>query len=496
MAVASQFPTTTKTPVTGITINLGSGGSTAQAQKKTLMVGVGLAAGTKSAGDIDEVTSGAQADTFYGAGSSLARMCRRAIDMQKGARIYGGFVADAAGTAAQATITWGAGPSTAAATYEITLNGWTVTCAIPSGTATAAASTLLIAAIQAHDMYDQMPYTVATGGAGITTLTAKEANVETDWVMNNIWHDDSNLSVLTATLSLTATAGLGALDISTVLAAAATERYNYIVINTSDATNIGRLETHLDTYAAPLQAKRGEGIAASVDTPGNQLTLATAVNAHRVQILGCELFQEQNYEIAAAWAAHRQYREASQVNVPYKRYPLKGIRVPHLDTSYMTQGEIESALNGGITPIGVINSEARVIRSITSRHQTSGGAPDFTCLDTLNVTTSDACGDEVETWVETNYIIEEGIAWKIMDDPTDGSRVPSFVLTPQIAIRDMWSLMDSWYGKLWIVNPESPVDYKAQVAATRIADRMNVTMPDPIMGGAMIFDYTLNQTTG
>jgi phage tail sheath gpL-like len=495
MAVLAQFPTTTKMPVVGVSVILGTGGTAGQAVPKVLMLGVGLAAGSKSAGDIDSVQSGSEADAFYGAGSSLARMCRRAIEEQKGAQVYGGFVADAGGTAAQATITFAAGPSVVASTYEITIAGWTVTVSIPAATTAAAAGPLLDAAIKAHEFYDQMPITSAVAGA-IVTLTTKEANAETTTQVTNIWQNADNLDVLTATLNTGATAGVGALSLTTILAAAATTRYNYIVTRCSDSTNLALLETHLDTYAAPLQGKRQQGIAGSMDTPANQITLAQAVNAWRVQILGAELFQEQMYEIAAAWTAHRQFEEASDAGTAYKFFPLKSVKIPRLETQYMTGTEEEAAVNAGITPVSVRNAEAKIPRSITSRSQTSLGAPDYTVLDTANVTVTDACADDIDADFQTRYLIKEGVAYKIMDDPTDGSRPPQFVVTPNLVIYDLWGWLDEWYSLLRIVNPDSPIDYKAQVAASRSGNRINAQCPIPVAGGAYIFDVALYQTAG
>ncbi len=493
MAVSPQFPATQKTPVTGVSVILGTGGSAGAAVPKVLMIGVGLAAGSKTAGDIDLVSTGSEADDFYGAGSSLARMCRRAIEEQKGAQIYGGFMADAAGTAAQATITF-AGTAGADSTYEVTIAGWTVTVSIPDTTPNTTAATLTDTAIKAHPFYAQMPITSAAS-TGVVTLTTKEANVETTTQVTNIWQDTSNLDTQTATLNTGATAGAGSLDMTTILGNAATTRYNYIVTRCSDATNLGLLEGHLDTYAGPLQMKNGQGLAGSMDTPANQITLATGLNAFRVSILGMELFQEQHYEAAAGWAAHRQFEEATDPGAPYKNYPMGSIKTPRLATQYMTDTEIESALNNGITPVAVDSGgQAYIPRSITSHSQTTLGAPDFSVFDTANVSVPDAAAFDILSDFETRYMKKPGIAFKIMDDPTDGSRIPSFVVTPNTVVRDLWGWLDTWYDRLWIVNPESPIDYKAQVAASRSGDRINAQCPIPVAQGAMIFDVALYQT--
>jgi phage tail sheath gpL-like len=482
MAVLAQFPTSTKMPVVGITVILGTGGSTGDSIKKVLLVGVGLAAGSKATGTITQVLTGADADTYWGAGSTLARMARRAIDEQRGTLIWGGHVADPATASSTATIVFGAGPASIACSYEITIGRWTVNVALD-------------AAIKAHESYAQMPI-VSSVVASTVTLTTKEGHDDTPSQVSNTWQDSTNLDTLTATLTAPAVSGNGTIDIATVLAAAATTRWHYIVVSASDSTNLGKLETHLDTYASALNAKRGQGIGGSMDTPANQITLAQAVNAWRVQILGCEKFMEQHYEIAAAWSAQRQFREASLPSTAYKMYPMKSVAIPHLETEYMLPAEEEAAVNAGITPVVVRNGEAKIPRSITSRSQTSGGAPDYTVLDTSNVTITDACGDDIEADFETRYMIEDGVAFWIDDDPTDGSLPKQFTCTPNLVKYDIWGWMDEWYNLRRIVNPDSPTDYKAQVATSRSGARINAQIPIPAIQGAMIFDVALRQTAG
>lgn len=494
MTVPAQFPTTTFTPVTGVSVILGTGGNTSQAQKKILMLGVGLAAGTKVAGDIDEVFSGDEADTYYGEGSSLARMCRRAIEQLKVARIYGGFVADAvAGTAARATITFAAGPQDGAATYEVTIHGWTTSVAITDGMTAANAATATITAIQAHPYYTQMPITASAGGAGVVNLTAKETNVETTTMVTNIWQDASALVTLTATLNTAAVAGAGALDLTTILGNAASDTYHYIVACTSDATNGGLLETHLDTYVAPLLGMRQQGIIGTMDTPAAANALAQAINAHRVDVLACELFQEQHYEIAAAVAAHRAEEEAIDPATPYKYYPLSGILLPHDPADYILKAEVETALHSGVTPIQVVNNQAYIPRMITSRSLTTGGGPDTTVLDTMAVTITDACADDIEADFATRFMKKTGVSFKVMDDPAEGVYPPPFTATPTLIADACREWVWRWYKQGRLTDPTSWVSTVSASIDPIDDTRINASIPLYTIRGLMVLDIALFQ---
>jgi len=493
MSVPAQFPTTTFTPVTGVSVILGTGGNTSQAQKKVLMLGVGLAAGTKNAGDLDEIFSGDEADTYYGEGSSLARMCRRAIEQGKVARIFGGFVADAGGAAARATITFAVGPQAGDATYEITIHGWTTSVSIPHGMTAANAATATIAAIQAHPYYGQMPITAAAGGAGVVNLTTKELNIEATTMVTNMRQDASRLVTLTATLNTAAIAGAGDLSLATILGVAATQRYDYIVACTSDSTNGGLLEAHLDTYVAPLHGMRQQGLIGSMDVPADVNTLAQAINAHRVEVVACELCEEQHYEIAAALAVDRAQEEAMDPATPYKYWPMQSVAIPFDPADYMLGTEVETALHSGVTPVQVINNQAYIPRMITSRSLTTGGGPDTTVLDTMAVTISDACADDIEADFSTRFMKKEGVAFKVMDDPAEGVTPPPFTATPTLIEDAAKEWVWRWYkqGRL-----QDPTSWVSTVSASLDAvddTRINVSIPLYTIRGLMVLDIALFQ---
>jgi phage tail sheath gpL-like len=214
-----------------------------------------------------------------------------------------------------------------------------------------------------------------------------------------------------------------------------------------------------------------------------------------VEIVGMELFQQAHYENIAKIAARRLYEESSDAGVAYMNYPMQSIMPPHLETDYMTDTEREAALNAGVTPVMIYNGESTIPRMITSHSRTALGAPDYNCLDTSNVTIADKCGDDIVADFSTAFNIRTGVAFKIMDDPASG-QVPSFVVTPNLVVRRLWGWLDEWYSQLLIVNPDSPVDYKATVAASRIGNRINAQLDLPTMGGAFQFDVAFYQRTG
>jgi len=491
MTVPNMFPDQ-KTPVVGVSAILGTGGSAGDSQLKILMIGVGLSTGSKSSGDIDPVASPDDADTYYGAGGSAARMVRRAIDEGTGALVYGAFMADAGGTAAQATITV-TGTASAAGTYMVCINGWIVNVSIANGDAQNTIAAAIDTAIKASPYYDQMPVTSAVA-ANIVTLTTKEQNEEATELVTNIWQDTTTVYTANIALNTAATAGAGALDMTAILTAAQAYHFDYIVTRCSDSTNGGLLETHCDTMSSALKGKYCQGVMGSMDTHANIVTLATGLNAFRVQIVDAYKCQHAHFEGAAVWTAWRMFEEGSRPQTAYSDYPIPTIKVPKLVTDHITDTQIETALDNGITPIAVDGGgQAYIPRSVTSHCQTSGGAPDDTVLDTSNVTITHACAMDIKSDFATAWMVKPGVAFNIMDDPTDGSRIPSQYVTPLLVTRRCWGWLDRWHKQKRIVNPESPVDYKKQVSSSRSGNRTNTRLTLPCAGGAYQFDVQLYQ---
>ena len=494
MAVPPQFPTTTFTPTVGTSIILGSGGSSGQAQKKILCIGCGIAAGTMSGGDIDEVYSGDEADTYYGAGSPLARMCRAVFAQERGVRVFGGFVDElGAGTAAQVTVTFAAGPQAGAGNYSLTIMGWTIFVSIPDGTAAnPTAAALLNAAIQAHPYYAQMPF-ASTTALGAVTLTAKYKGIQINDICDAIRDDSSGLTTLTATLNTAAVPGAGVALIATILTNSATDLYDYYVLENTDSASGILLEAHLDTYVAPLKGLRQQGIFVSQDTPANAVTCSQAINAHLIQVGNAEMWETPGHELAAMWAAERAYREATDPATPYKGYPLKHAMPPFLMADRILDTEIETCLHGGVTPLEWSNGDSKIVRSITSRSLTSGGAPDSSVLDTMHVAIAFACADNIETDFETYFMKEAGIAFKLMDDPAAGILPPSFTATPKLikdrAVRWLWT----WYDNGWLQD-QSTAQYEVSCSIDAVDDtRANLSLPLYTIRGFMVADIAIFQ---
>ncbi|MFK0090966.1 phage tail sheath N-terminal beta-sandwich domain-containing protein, partial [Pseudomonas sp. NPDC090755] len=136
---------------------------------RRLLIGQKLTAGTATANTLVRVTSPAQADTLFGAGSMLSGMVRAAMAIDTYTELLVLPVVDnAAGVAATGTVVF-TGPATASGTVELMIAGRRVSVGVISGdTPTAIAAAAAAAITAAADM----PVTAAAA-TGTVTLTCR-----------------------------------------------------------------------------------------------------------------------------------------------------------------------------------------------------------------------------------------------------------------------------------------------------------------------------------
>jgi len=325
------------------------------------------------------------------------------------------------------------------------------------------------------------------------TLTAKYKGVQINDICDAIRQDASGITTLTATLNTAAVAGAGVADVSTILTNSATDLYDYYVMENTDSASGILLEAHLVTYVAPLKGLRQQGIFVSQDTPANAVTCSQAINAHLVQVGDAEMWETPGHELAAMWAAERAYRESTDPATPYKGYPLQNAMPPFNMADRILDTEIETCLHGGVTPFAWQSGAARVVRSVTSRSLTAGGAPDSSVLDTMHVAIAFACADDIETDFESYFMKEDGIAFKLMADPAAGVLPPSFTATPKLikdrAVRWLWN----WYDRGWLQD-QTTAQYEVACSIDAVdSTRANLSLPLYTIRGFMIADIAIFQ---
>ena len=157
--------------------------------RRILVVGNKLPAGTAAPLTLCRVNSGDEGATLFGRGSVLHEMLRLARAANKTSDIWALGVEDlAAGVAATKTITV-TGPAAAAGTIALYINGQKLSIGVAAGDAASAVATAIAAVVNG---YQNGPVTAAAA-AGVVTLTARHKGAFTQGigVLVNFYDDES-----------------------------------------------------------------------------------------------------------------------------------------------------------------------------------------------------------------------------------------------------------------------------------------------------------------
>jgi phage tail sheath gpL-like len=376
--------------------------------------------------------------TLFGAGSHLHRMFLRAsavLGNNSPIGIYYIPVTSSAGSAATATLT-----IATTATSVGNLRFWCVDQFIDTGINVGDTATA-IAANVATSINSQTRWPItASPSAGAVTLTAVVPGTEGNWIKVQALITPGT-AVIGTTTTLTAntllTGGTTADSIATALTTVQPTRYYYQVLHDSDATNAGRLVTQINSQAQPTTGIRQRGFMGTADTLANEITLATGLNAPRMEVSSALGSDWTPMEIAANNAALYALFEASGNGPGPGRHNFSLFPARPGDSSSwfvsltrsgsgaaLTTTQITSALNNGITPLIVVGNSLALDKRITSR-SLNGSTQDYRVRDAHRVSIPDWWTDDAVALTQNNY---GGL--DITDNPQPGVQFPNNCTCP------------------------------------------------------------------
>lgn len=531
IAVAG-VPASRKTP--GVNFNVvlgGSGTSAGAAPQKIMLLGNMLeatlsnsspafscAGGTAALATPVFVASPDDAATLFGRGSSLSRMAAAVFAQYPDATLWATPVADAAGTAASVTLTLAGGTASAGFTIRLRLFGETIDVAVASGDSV---TTQAVAVCDAINDAQDLPIT-AQNSSGVVTITAKNTGPRGNTLIVDAYFvtsagaevrittsSTSSGATTTGTWSNNGTLGSeitlanGATQDSYVNALAAIEpvRYDRIVGECIDATNVGRIVTHINSQAGPTVQKLEQAVVGSTDTYANAVTLATGQNASRLQVAWNHASILPIWEVASQVAAARLIGdaytggllvgEASNPAANLDGMELATVLVARVVGDQPTSAEIENALNNGITPLEPSGSRpgyASIVRSITSRSLRSG-VPNYAVLDTSSVTVPDYVADFLRSDLAVTYAGVKLAADNPNGDPPRIERV----VTPSIVRAHIAQRLFEMEGDGILRDVEANLDLLVVEEDADVPGRLNCEIPAEVIPGLHIIAGNVRQ---
>lgn len=333
--------------------------------QRLCLIGIQSAAATATAGVVIPIDDPSQTDALFGLGSIMAIMARDAFAtaalLGSGPRLFACPLAETT-TKRVETLTF-TGPATGDGDVVVRIAGRFVRVGIASGTSATNIGVAVDAAIQAN--YENIPYT-SGNASGVVTLTA----VVKGTLPNLDFYDVVSLPAGVGATFAQSVAGVGAVDMQSALDATAGQDFDGLAVCNHLSADVTECNTHLTTTWAPAEKKprwifMGE--------PGS-IGTATGLSANHegLLIISAEQSRSPSWEIATCAAVGALSKSRPNANYDGMILP---IYPPPIAYDY-TNGEIETALAAGLTPLqsvidpvsrSVVEGQMRVIRLVTSR---------------------------------------------------------------------------------------------------------------------------------
>ena len=408
---APGVPASNKNPGTFFTITLGASANSAGGNLRTVLVIANKTSAGSATVDtqIYDCPDPATAVALAGPGSEAALAVAGGYLLEPGAAFKLLLCAEpGGGVAATQTLTVAGGTAVGSGTFTIFIHRVQVDVTVRSGDVVTTIAANIAAKINA---FGNVLCVTATVAGAVVTLRYRHLGTRGNLVSLRT-KVDATITVTTFTLGGAALGGgTGTDDLTNALATAAAKRYNYYAVAQVDTANLQKLQTQLTTMAGPLVGKVQQGISSNLDTLTNATNQATALNEPRQQIVWHKKGEDLSVVVAAAWAARRSMKEQADPSVNLTTFsptivdlwPVVG--PPANETDYATSTDTASALDSGLTPLGIRPNDKhpQVLVSITTHSQDSLGNPDTRVLTTNMVTVPDSMSDDLRVFVPSAF---------------------------------------------------------------------------------------------
>jgi len=346
---------------------------------KVLMIGQKLVGGTKPAEEKNLVTSAAQAKTYFGAGSMLAKMAESYFKANTINELHCIALDDnVAGVASTGSITIGGAP-TAAGTLKVYIAGKKVEVAVAVGeTPAQIASNLHDVIVADSDLVISSVINVAPEKLDFTAKNKGVVGDDIDIRVNYYFGDELPAGITAAIVAMSG--GVSNPDVADALVVLDDEQFILFVTPYADAANLVVLEAELTSRFGPLKQNDGYHITGARGTLSALNAIGNARNSQFTTIKRCS-GPSSPYEHSACLAGV--IAKAAEIDParPFQTLALPGI-LAESESEKLTLEERNILLFNGIATDKVdAGGNVRIERVITTYKKNPAGADDVSYLD-------------------------------------------------------------------------------------------------------------------
>lgn len=343
MTITTGIPSNIRAPRTFHSFLYATGNrSLIPSDKRVALLGIMSSAGTMAVATPTEVFDSVTTDGLAGVGSELALMARAAFAQfakeGKSCRLFLVGLAETT-TARVGTLTL-AGTATESGTLLYRIAGRPIAVGVTSGDTANTVSAAFLAAINAAGPI--LPIT-ATNAAPVVTWTCRYKGSNGADIA---FRQESGIAGITVAFAQTV-AGVGATDLTAVLATLAGQRYDGIATANHAANDVSDLLAHLDVCLTATAKKWRRAFLCENGSIGTATTHAGSFNSVGAHVLVCEGVESLPGEIASAMAVA--FNVATRPNANLNGHELVGY--PPIASNAFDDTEIETALSVGASPL-------------------------------------------------------------------------------------------------------------------------------------------------
>lgn len=448
---------------------------------RILLIASKLAAGTATANVPLQISNEADGIAALGRGSIGAAMISALFDVTDTIETWVLPVADSgAGVQATGTIVV-AGTPTASGTINLYVAGRRVQVVVTTSDTATTIGDALAAAINADA---DMPATAAAVTGTVTVTSRHKGTLGNDIDIRVNYYPLSEKTPAGITLTITAmSGGTGDPSIATGLAAIGSTQYNTVIMCFNDDTNVGLIETELDTRWGPLYQNDGHCHIAKRGTVGTLNTWAGSRNNPHLTAWAQENsgIPNPSWEMATVGGTTAAYYLAIDPARPLQTLTLVGIKAAPAEKRF-TRSERNNLLSYGIAT-SIVDAGGNVVieRAVTTY--------------TLNASSIvDPSYRDIETMFTLSYlrytvrarISQKFPRYKLADD---GTQFPpgQAIVTPKIVRAELIALFRDWEDAGLV---EDIDQFKADLLVERNGtdvNRVDVLLPPNLVNQFKVF---------
>lgn len=382
MVTLNEVPAGVRTPFAFIEIDPSRAQQGPSVQTyRACLIGQKTSTGSLAQNTLRDVTSADEVAALAGSGSILHMMALAFFRANNVTQTTIIALDDAGGSTAGTQTLTVTGTATANGSLFLYISGRRIVVPVTNGDAAATVAASIDTALQASDLYAELPVTSGVVSA-VVTLTAKNAGTQGNEI--DVRQNFLDGEAAAAGISVAIAAGVsGATDptLTAAVAAMGDVQFHTIAVGLNDTTSIGAIDTELaDRFTASRQIE-GHAFYGVIDTHANLVTFGSGLNSKHTTVDGVEDSPSQSWERASSIMGLVSRFGAADPGRPFTTLEMPGIVAPP-EASRFTLAERDILLKNGIATTTVdVAGVVRAERLITTFQTNSSGVASTAFLD-------------------------------------------------------------------------------------------------------------------